>query len=180
MRFSIPSLAAFSAVALFIIATPAFADQVKYTADLTASAETPPTDTTGTGTVDATYDTDTKMLSWTVTYQGLTGDVTAAHFHGPAAVGAKADPVVPLSPPYTSPASGSATLTDQQAADLKAGMWYFNLHTAKYPDGEVRGQLVQGGVGGASSTAMSEASSAMSSSAMSTMSSDASSSSGTY
>jgi hypothetical protein len=154
MRFLATSLAAISAIAL-LSAAPAFADQVKYTADLTASAETPPTDSTGTGTVDATYDTDTKMLTWTITYQGLTGDVTAAHFHGPAAVGEKASPVVPIDAPYTSPISGSATLTDPQAADLQAGMWYFNLHTAKYPDGEVRGQLVQGGA------ATSETSSAM-------------------
>ena len=158
MRFLASSLAALSAVAM--MAAPAFADQVKYTADLTASAETPPTDSTGTGTVDATYDTATKMLTWTIDYQGLTGDVTAAHFHGPAPVGEKASPVVPIDAPYTSPISGSATLTDPQAADLQAGMWYFNLHTAKYPDGEVRGQLVQGGVG-ASSSAMSEMSSAM-------------------
>ena len=59
-------LLAISAIAL-LNAAPALADQVKYTADLTASAETPPTDSTGTGTVDATYDTDTKTLTWTVT-----------------------------------------------------------------------------------------------------------------
>ena len=85
----------------------------------------------------------------------MTGDVTAAHFHGPAAVGEKASPVVPIDAPYTSPISGSATLTEPEAADLQAGMWDFNLHTAKYPDGELRGQLVQGGAA-ASSSAMSE------------------------
>ncbi len=36
---------------------------------------------------------------------------------------------------------GMATLTDQQAKDLEAGLWYFNVHTAKFPDGEIRGQL---------------------------------------
>ena len=90
------------------------------------------------------------MLTWTVTYTGLTGAVTAAHFHGPAAMGAKADPVVPLEAPFASPIKGSATLTDAQATDLSAGMWYFNLHTAKYPDGEIRGQVVAAGTGGSS------------------------------
>src|SRR3954451_23887901 len=123
MNFPIRTIAALSSAALLALAVPAFAEQVKYTADLTASAETPPADSSGTGTLDATYDTDTKTLTWTITYQGMTGEVTAAHFHGPAKVGEKAGPVVPIPAPYTSPISGSAMLTDPQAADLKAGLW---------------------------------------------------------
>jgi hypothetical protein len=84
------------------------------------------------------------MLTWTVTYEGLTGPATAAHFHGPAAAGANAPPVVPIKGNLASPITGSATLTDAQAADLSAGNWYFNVHTAKYPDGEIRGQLGKG------------------------------------
>jgi hypothetical protein len=37
--------------------------------------------------------------------------------------------------------NGEATLTDQQIADLTAGKWYFNIHTAAHPGGEIRGQL---------------------------------------
>ena len=55
-------------------------------------------------------------------------------------MGAKAPPVVPITGKLASPIKGSATLTDAQAADLEAGMWYFNVHTAKYPDGEIRGK----------------------------------------
>ena len=150
MKLSLGPLTAAAALSLVMLAAPAFADQVAYHADLTAAQETPPTDSTGTGSRDATYDTSTKTLTWTVTYTGLTGDVTAAHFHGPAAMGAKADPVVPLEAPFASPIKGSATLTDAQATDLQAGMWYFNLHTAKYPDGEVRGQVVGGDTAGSS------------------------------
>ncbi len=36
---------------------------------------------------------------------------------------------------------GKATLTAAQAADLTAGRWYVNLHTAKHPGGEIRGQV---------------------------------------
>ena len=39
---------------------------------------------------------------------------------------------------------GSATLTDAQTADLAAGKWYVNVHTAANKDGEIRGQLVKG------------------------------------
>ena len=41
----------------------------------------------------------------------------------------------------TSPATGSATLTDAQAADLMAGRWYVNIHTAANRGGEIRGQV---------------------------------------
>lgn len=119
---------------------PAFAEQVKYTADL-AAAEAG-TDSAGTGKVDATLDTESKVFTWTITYEGLTGDATAAHFHGPAAVGTNAPPVVPIDGALASPINGNATLTDDQITQLQGGLWYFNVHTAKFPDGEIRGQVV--------------------------------------
>jgi hypothetical protein len=62
----------------------------------------------------------------------------AAHFHGPAAFGANASPTIPIAKPE-SPITGSAVLTDAQIADLQAGNWYFNVHTAANPGGEIRG-----------------------------------------
>jgi len=38
---------------------------------------------------------------------------------------------------------GEATLTDAQAADLQSGKWYFNIHTAAHPGGEIRGQVMK-------------------------------------
>jgi hypothetical protein len=119
------------------------AEVVTYSAQLAGSTEVPPNDSSGTGAVEATYDTESKALSWAISYSGLTGDATAAHFHGPADAGANAPPVVPLEGSLASPISGSATLTDSQAADLKAGRWYLNLHTAQHPEGEIRGQVVK-------------------------------------
>ena len=97
----------------------------------------------GTGTVEATYDTAAKKLMWTITYSALSGPATAAHFHGPAAATANAPPVVPISGSLASPIKGEATLTDAQAADLQAGRWYLNIHTAAKPDGELRGQVAK-------------------------------------
>jgi hypothetical protein len=131
-----------SATAFALVSAPTLAATMKFTAALTAASETPPTTSAGTGKGEVSFDTVSKMLSWTVSYSGLTGKATAAHFHGPAAVGAKAAPVVPIKGDLTSPIKGTATLTDKQAADLEAGMWYFNVHTTKYPDGEIRGQVV--------------------------------------
>ena len=91
MNIALKTLAAASIASFVFAATPVLADQIKYTAALTAADETPPTDSKGTGTVDATYDSGTKTLTWTIEYKDLTGPVTAAHFHGPAKPGEKAD-----------------------------------------------------------------------------------------
>lgn len=130
-------------IAMVLSTAPAFADVVKYKVDLTSAEEVPPTESTATGMAEISYDTDSKLLTWSISYEGLSGEATAAHFHGPAMVGENAKPVVPIAAPLPSPIAGDATLTDAQVADLDAGKWYLNIHSAKYPDGEIRGQVVK-------------------------------------
>ena len=89
------------------------------------------------------YDNASKKLSWKITYSGLSGPATAAHFHGPAEAGANAGVAVAIPNAGTSPVEGSATLTDAQAADLMAGKYYINVHTAANPGGEIRGQVTK-------------------------------------
>jgi hypothetical protein len=122
-------------------AGPAFAEKMKATLD--GKSEVPATTSAGKGTADIDYDAATKKLSWKVTYSGLTGPATAAHFHGPAEVGKNARPAVAIPNITTNPAEGSATLTDAQVADLMAGKYYVNIHTAANPDGEIRGQVTK-------------------------------------
>ncbi len=117
------------------------AETIHYAATLTGAAETPPTDSKGTGAVAANFDSETKKLDWTVDYSGLTGPAIAAHFHRPAPVGKPAPIEAPLQAPLDSPTKGSATLTDAQAKDLTDGMMYFNIHTAEHKPGEIRGQM---------------------------------------
>ena len=138
-----PAVAALAASLLLLAGVPASAEMVSYHADLKAASEVPPNDSKGTGTADATYDTTSKKFSWTITYSGLTGPATAAHFHGPAATTANAPPIITLMGSLESPAKGDATLTDAQAADLQAGRWYFNVHTAANRPGELRGQMAK-------------------------------------
>ncbi len=127
--------------ALLLSSMPAFADMSMYKADLTAAQETPPTASKGTGTVEITFDSATKTLSWKGSYDSLTGPATAAHFHGPADMGKAAGVEVPV-PNFKSPFEGKAVLTEAQAADLMAGKLYFNVHTEANKGGEVRGQVM--------------------------------------
>ena len=136
-------IGAAAALAMFA-ASAASAATLHFSAALKGGDEVPATDSQGTGEVDATLDTASKTFSYTVTYSGLTGPATMAHFHGPAAAGANAGVQVPVPmAALASPMKGTVALTDTQVADLEAGKWYFNIHTAAHPGGEVRGQLTE-------------------------------------
>jgi CHRD domain len=132
-------LASVLAAGLFAV-TPAFAEVLEYNVTLNGASQSPPVDTKATGTADVKVDTDAKTITWTTKTSGLSGPATAAHFHGPAAAGANAAPEIDISKNID---SGSAPITDAQIADVKAGKVYLNVHTAKYPDGEIRGQLTK-------------------------------------
>ncbi len=108
---------------------------------LSGQNEAPPNGATATGFAEASYDDVTRTLTWHVTYEGLTGPLVAAHIHGPAEPGSNAGIIFEFDPIEISPIDGSATLTEQQAADLLAGLLYVNLHTAAHPGGEIRGNL---------------------------------------
>jgi hypothetical protein len=118
------------------------AEVVKLKADLKGSNEVPPNNSAGSGKAEASLDTETKVLTYTITYSDLSGPVMGAHFHGPVEAGKNAGIALPFKT-VQSPIQGTATLTDSQAADLIAGKWYANLHTAANPGGELRGQMTK-------------------------------------
>jgi hypothetical protein len=130
------ALLAFSPIA-------AFAASESFTADLKPSNEVPANDSKGSGMLTATYDTASKKLTYSVSYKGLSGPASAAHFHGPADAKTNAGIVVPVAAITPDTLKGEATLTDAQAADLEAGKWYFNIHTAANKGGEIRGQVMK-------------------------------------
>ena len=130
------------ALAASIVGAPAWAATVNYTATLNGASEVPAKTTAGTGTMGGTLDTATKMLTYTVTYTGLSGPATAAHIHAPAAAGANAPVAVPFPSP-ASPIKGTVAVTDDQIKAMDAGMTYVNVHTAANPGGEIRGQIAK-------------------------------------
>lgn len=79
-------------------------------------------------------------MTWKLTTKSLTGPATAAHIHV-GAKGVNGGVVVPLCGPCTSAVNGTAMLTADQLAAMKKGQYYVNVHTAKNPNGEIRGQI---------------------------------------
>jgi hypothetical protein len=149
-RRSVLGLAVGSAASAVLLssAKPTRAAGATYKTTMNGASEVPPTTSSGTGTATVTYDDATKQVTWSGTFTGLTGPVTAAHIHGPADPGKNAGVIVVLSQkdvPFTSPFQGSATLAADKAtalsAALSAGQAYVNVHTAANPGGEIRGQL---------------------------------------
>ena len=113
-----------------------------FEASLTSSQEVPPADSTATGSAEVQFNTNTNKVTWKVTFNGLTGPATAGHIHGPAPVGANAGVVIPFAGNLNAqPVMGEMTVTPAQYADMAAGLYYVNIHTARFPGGEIRGQL---------------------------------------
>jgi hypothetical protein len=112
-----------------------------YEARLTGAQEVPPVNTAANGMAEIQLNTNTNVLSWKVTYTGLSGTPTGGHIHGPAGPGQNAGVVIPFTNVAAQPVAGQATITSQQYGDLAAGLWYVNIHTAANPGGEIRGQL---------------------------------------
>ena len=112
-----------------------------YVATLSGAQEVPANSSAGRGTAEVQLNKNTNTVSWKVTYSGLSGPTTAGHIHGPAAAGANAGVMIPFSNVGTPTFQGQGPITAAQAAELAAGRTYVNLHTARFPGGEIRGQL---------------------------------------
>lgn len=109
---------------------------------ITGTEEVPPNNSTATGTFNGTYNRESKILTYNLTFSGI--EPTNMHFHK-GAPGVSGGVVIGIGEaPYTSPINSSTpALTDEQEADLLAGNWYVNIHSAEFPPGEIRGQVVQ-------------------------------------
>ncbi len=106
--------------------------------------EVPAVTTSATGSLTGSYDTLSKQLIYSINWTGLSGDVSMAHFHGPALAGEDASPIETLSI-VTNGMAGIAkdtiTVSATLHSALMAGKVYYNIHTVANPGGEIRGQV---------------------------------------
>jgi hypothetical protein len=145
-----PSRRALMAVTMVLLAWAAWprsahATPISFKVPLSGGQVVPPVFPSGTATADLTYDPATRVVTWTVTYSGLSGPATMAHFHGPSQPGKNAPVLVWLTnqgSPVESPINGQATLTPDQARQFEASDWYIDIHTQTHPDGEIRGLVL--------------------------------------
>lgn len=125
-----------------VASLPATTAASELEARLSGTSEIPINFSEATGRALVSYDRTSGLLSWVVDYDRLSSEATGAHFHGPAAEGENAGVQVNIGGAgLASPIVGSATITPEQAAALLGGLWYVNIHSTNYPDGEIRGQL---------------------------------------
>jgi hypothetical protein len=90
-----------------------------------------------------TIDITGTKATFDLKFSGLTGPATAAHIHL-GGMGKAGNVVVPLCGPCKSPVMAKVTFPASLLKDLKTHKLYVNVHTAKNPNGEIRGQLSEG------------------------------------
>ncbi|MCZ6794793.1 MAG: CHRD domain-containing protein, partial [Planctomycetota bacterium] len=111
-----------------------------FTACLSGDQGAPdPVDTAASGSASFTYDPGTRELSFDITFSGLSSPESNAHIHD-GDFGVAGGVIHPL--PAGSPKVGSVTLSEAEEARLLAGGLYVNIHSDRYPSGEIRGQIV--------------------------------------
>jgi hypothetical protein len=115
---------------------------VLFRADFAAEEQTATVNSAGRGLAEFSLDRATLRFSWKVTYGRVTSRVLGVSVNGPQRPGTNAGVQIDLAPRGPAPVlQGSAVLTEAQLDYLLAGRMYVNLRSARYPDGELRGQI---------------------------------------
>jgi hypothetical protein len=109
-------------------------------ATLDGFQEVPANASTGTGTLNASIDTVANQLTYHMTFTGLGAPETDAHIHGPAPLSANAG--VKHALPLGNTKTGVWNYAESDEADIVAGLMYVNIHSAAFPAGQIRGQIL--------------------------------------
>jgi hypothetical protein len=140
-RFIPPGISTFAGVILALaIAIPATGEILHFEATLSGSQEVPPNGSPATGDSHVILDTVANTIVVDLHFSGLTSTQTAAHIHGPAPPGVNAGVLVGF--PVGTFDDMEFNITDTIEGHIINSLTYVNVHTTKFPGGEIRGQLL--------------------------------------
>jgi hypothetical protein len=170
-KLAVLIVAAGGVLAVLVIGSYAGHEKSKLKSDtMIGYLEAPPISTAAAGTFKATIDDDAQEIHYTLTYSGLEGDVRQSHIHfGQRGVSAgisawlcettfNPSPTGPATPdcPQSGTVNGTIAPSDvigpasqgiaagefgELVDALRAGRAYANVHSSKFPGGEIRGQI---------------------------------------
>ena len=103
----------------------------------------PPVNSAARGELVGVLNRTTGLLRFRLQFEGLSGPVRSAAFHSPAMEGEVAAPTLAIGRALSSPFEARAILSPRQSANLLSGQWYVELRTERYPNGELRGQMIE-------------------------------------
>ena len=115
-------------------------NQIVFATTANGLNEVPTNSSIATAAVYTVYNKTTKSLAYTINFLDVVP--TNMHFHK-AAIGVSGPVQIGIAGPYITGLKGAVTLDANQEIDLLANQWYFNLHSATFGGGEIRGQLVR-------------------------------------
>ena len=136
---------------------------ITYTATLSGATEVPVRQSNGTGTWTGVLDPNTNVMTYTLTFTGLTTNSTGAHIHAQSDATTNSNVVLnfqtfagattAFAPGATSgSAAGTVNMAggtvtgltitgDSLRKAMDAGMAYVNVHSSQFTGGEIRGQI---------------------------------------
>ena len=115
-------------------------DETVYNCLLTGLQEVGPNASPAIGGGQFLIDTDANTVTYHISFTGLVAAETAAHIHGFTDPGVNAGVLVGL--PAGNPKIGVWAYAEADEAGILAGKTYVNIHSAAFPAGEIRGQIV--------------------------------------
>lgn len=133
------------AAVLALLPALAAAQGARFRANLDGTQEVPPTVSTAVGFGRVTLNGSETVITVSLTFSGLSSNQIAAHIHGPAGPGGNAPVIFDIGSQGATSGTFTALIfavTPQQVADLRNGLWYFNVHSANFFNGEIRGQIM--------------------------------------
>jgi|GEM_PF-1277407 len=135
-------------VLLFTLCTGAVnAQDLRFAATLDGSQEVPSVSSPALGYGTVTLNSAETEIAVKLFFSGLNSNQTMGHIHGSATTGQQGSNTGVI---FNIGSSGALTgtfnltfsPTSAQVQDLRAGRWYFNVHSANNGSGEIRGQIL--------------------------------------